>query len=90
MARLTVRVTPRAGRDAIDGFSLAGHLRVRVGAAPAEGAANKAVIRVLSRALGVPPSRIAIAADASSRIKSLDVAGLDDAAIRARLCGHNP
>ena len=90
MARLTVRVTPRAGRNAVGGLGADGHLHVRVTAAPAEGAANKAVVRLIARALAVPPSRVAIVAGASARTKMLEIAGLDDAVVRARLAGQNP
>ena len=84
-ARLTVRVTTRAGRDALDGFTAEGNLRVRVAAAPADGAANESVRRIVARTLGVPPSRVSIAAGAASRTKVIDVEGLDQTAVRARL-----
>ncbi len=90
MIRLTVRVTPRAGRDSIDGFAPDGRLLIHVSAAPADGAANKAVVRLLSRMLGVPSSRIAIAAGKTSRIKTIEVADLGEDDIRSRLGHHNP
>jgi uncharacterized protein len=68
-----VRVTPRAGVDAVDGVGETGELRVRVRSAPADGAANKALIKVLAAALDVAPSRIDIVSGASSRTKRVVV-----------------
>ena len=42
-ARFAVRLTPRGGADRVDGV-LAGALRVRVAAAPVDGAANAALM----------------------------------------------
>lgn len=83
-ARLTVAVTPRAGSDAawVDGTGL---IRVRVRAAPADGAANSAVARVLADTLGLPPSRLRIVAGTSSRRKVVAVDGLDAMALERRL-----
>jgi len=85
LARLTVRVTPRAGRDAIDGFTTEGHLRVRVAAAPADGAANESLCRLLALRLGVRRSRVTIIGGAASRIKTIDVESIDETRLRARL-----
>ena len=82
-ARLPVRVTPRGGRDSIDGVR-DGELLVRVAAAPADGAANLAVTRLVAGALGVPPTSVRIAAGASGRRKILAITGLDRAALTAR------
>ena len=76
---VTVRLTPKGGRDAIDGIETLsdGHtvLKVRVRAAPMEGEANAALARVLGKALGVPPTRVAIVGGATSRIKRVKVYG---------------
>lgn len=89
MARLTVRVTPRAGRDAVEGFDAAGMLRVRVRAAPAEGAANAAVAQLLARALGLPGRDVVLVAGASARVKVFETP-LSDEEVRARLHGAQP
>ena len=69
MARLSVRVTPRGGRDRIEGFS-AGHvLRVRVAAAPTDGEANEAVRRLLAKVLGLPPRDLTLVSGLTSRVK---------------------
>lgn len=86
-AKLRVRVTPRGARDAIDGFGDDGVLRVRVAAAPADGKANDAVVRLIAKAAGVPPSRVQVSAGASARIKTIAVEGVSEAELRARLGG---
>jgi len=76
---LAVRLTPKGGRDRIDGIALLADgrsvLKVRVAAAPSEGAANAALVRLLAEAVGVPPRDVALAAGATARIKRLTIAG---------------
>lgn len=81
---LSVRVIPRANRPGIDG-TRGGALLVRLGAAPAEGAANEELVEVIARALDVPRRSVTIAAGARSRSKRVRVAGIDLAAAAARL-----
>ena len=84
---LRVRVTPRAGRDRILGviaLPTGPALKVAVAAPAADGRANDAVIALLSKALGVPKSRVTLASGAASRLKTLRVAG-DGAQLAARL-----
>jgi hypothetical protein len=83
----SVRVSPRSSRDAIEGTDEAGELRVRVTAAPADGDANRAVVRLLAAALDVPPSSVLIVSGGSSRRKRIRVLGLEPAAIQARWPG---
>lgn len=73
MARLCVRVTPRASRDAVEGFDADGTLRVRVTAAPADGAANAAVAKLLARALDLPGRDIVLVSGATARQKVFDI-----------------
>jgi uncharacterized protein YggU (UPF0235/DUF167 family) len=76
---LVVRLTPRGGRDAIDGIERRDDgqcvLRVRVRAAPTEGEANDALITLLARTLGVPPRAVSLVAGATSRTKRIAIAG---------------
>jgi len=76
---LAVRLTPKGGRDAIDGMeTLAdGHvvLKARVRAAPSEGEANIALIRLVAKAVGVPPRDVALVAGATARLKRLVISG---------------
>ncbi len=76
---LAVRLTPKGGRDAIDGIeSLADGrsvLKARVAAPPNEGEANDALCRLIAKATGVPKRDIALVAGAGARIKRLTIAG---------------
>lgn len=85
---LTLRLTPKGGRDSIDGTDTLSDgrivLKVRVRAAPSEGEANDALIRLLAGSLGVPARSIAISSGAASRIKRVEIAG-DGPALIARL-----
>lgn len=85
--RVSLRVTPRAGVDAVDGADESGRLRVRVRSAPAAGAANAAVLKVVAAALGIAPSRIRIVAGAGGRQKVIEVEGIVPATIAARWPG---
>jgi uncharacterized protein YggU (UPF0235/DUF167 family) len=64
-----------------------GNLAVRVTAAPVNGAANAALVRLVARALDVPRSRVALVVGASSRRKVLEVDGLDQSLIGDRWPG---
>ena len=86
-ARFAIRVTPRGGRDAIEGVTEDGVLRVRVRAAPVDGAATEAVLRLIADALGVPRSRVTLEAGATARTKRLCVDGIDTEVIRSRWPG---
>jgi uncharacterized protein (TIGR00251 family) len=76
---LSVRLTPKGGRDAIDGIEQLADgrsvLKVRVRAAPSEGEANEALMRLIAKTLGVPPRDVALSAGATSRVKRLTIAG---------------
>ena len=84
MARLTVRVTPRAARDALAGFDVEGRLQVRVTAPPADGAANAAVVRLIAGALGVPARDVLLVSGATARVKQFEIP-LTESELRARL-----
>lgn len=73
MTLLRVRVTARARRNEVV-TEADGSLRVRVMAAPVDGAANRAVIGLLAEALRVAPSRIELVRGATSRDKVFRVA----------------
>jgi uncharacterized protein (TIGR00251 family) len=77
---LRVRVKPRASHDAIEGVR-EGALVVRLTAPPVEGAANAALARVLAKALGLPPSAIALARGAKGRDKLVEIAGATTAQV---------
>ena len=76
---LTVRLTPKGGRDAIDGIETISNnravLKIRVRAAPSEGEANAALIKLIAKAVGVPPRDVSLVAGATARIKRLVISG---------------
>lgn len=76
---LFVRLTPKGGRDAIEGVeTLAdgrGVLKARVRTAPHEGEANDALIRMVAKAMGVPPRDVTLAGGATARVKRLVISG---------------
>jgi uncharacterized protein YggU (UPF0235/DUF167 family) len=83
-ASLTVRVTPRAGRTAIVDIR-EGTLLVKLAAAPAEGAANAALIDLLAEVLRVPKRSIRLSAGLRSRTKRLLFTAADAADLNSRL-----
>jgi uncharacterized protein len=76
---IALRVTPRGGRDDIDGIETLANgrmvLKVRVRAIAEGGEANRAVIELLAKALGVPKRRVKLLAGATSRLKQVAVDG---------------
>jgi len=66
---IPVRVQPRGSHNEIQGVR-DGRLRIKTTAPPADGKANKDVIRQLAKEFGVPPSRIALKSGASQRNKT--------------------
>ena len=77
--RLAVRLTPNGGRDAIDGVELntegEAHLRARVSCVPEKGKANKALVALLAKALGVPKSSVSVVSGDTARQKILRIDG---------------
>jgi uncharacterized protein (TIGR00251 family) len=76
---LAVRLTPKGGRDAVDGIERLADgrsvLKVRVRAPASEGEANAALLGLLARTLGVAPRDIRLVAGQSARLKRLKIAG---------------
>jgi uncharacterized protein (TIGR00251 family) len=83
-ATLRVRVSPRAAREALGG-ERDGALVVRLTAPPVEGRANEALVRLLGRTLGVPPSAVHVVRGGKGRDKQVEVTGLSAAETVARL-----
>lgn len=82
--RISVRLVPRAAREEVAG-EREGALLVRVTAPPVEGAANRALRKLLARRLGVAQGAVEIAAGQRSRTKTVRVAGLTAAQVLKRL-----
>ena len=87
MAVLAVRLTPRGGADRIEGWGRddAGRLflKARVRAAPVEGEANAALEGLLAKALGIARSRVSVARGTTQRLKTVEIEGVDAAALEA-------
>ena len=81
VARLAVRVQPRAKSDALGG-ERGGALVVRVTAPPVDGRANAAVCALVARAVGVPKSAVTVVHGAGTRDKVLEIRGVDTASLR--------
>ncbi len=89
MARIHVRVTPRAARDELGGFDGAGRLAVRVTAPPADGAANAAVTKLLAGALVLPPRDVVLISGSGGRVKQFEVP-LTEAQVASALTPKSP
>ena len=85
VSRVSIRVQPRASANQVYGLDHAGVLRVRVTAAPVDGMANEAALTVLAKALGVARGRVAIVRGAKARTKLIEVDGLSEQELEARL-----
>jgi uncharacterized protein (TIGR00251 family) len=76
---IALRVTPRGGRDEIDGVEALANgrsvIKVRVRAIAEGGGANRAVMELLAGALGVPKARVRILSGVTSRLKQVAVEG---------------
>jgi uncharacterized protein (TIGR00251 family) len=89
---LAVRVTPRGGRDAIDGIANLADgtcvLKLRVRSAASEGEANAALVRLLAGLVGVAARDVSVLAGEWARIKRLKICGSgpDLAAALERIC----
>jgi hypothetical protein len=83
--RLTVRLTPRAQADRLDGWSRDAEgrpvLKARVRAAPVDGQANAALEALLSAALLRPRSSVRVVKGGSARLKQVDIDGVEEAAL---------
>jgi len=84
VADVELVVVPRASADRVGPYA-GGVLRVRVVRPPADGEANRSVLRLVADALGVAPSRLSLIAGARGRRKRVRVDGLDDAQLAHRL-----
>ena len=76
---VALRVTPRGGCDEIDGLETLANgrtvVKMRVRAIAEGGEANRAVVELLAKALGVPKARVRVLSGATSRLKQIAVDG---------------
>jgi len=87
--RISVRLTPGAAQDRLDGWDSDPEgrpvLKARVRARPIEGRANEALVRMVAKALGLSRSAVCLHQGDRSRTKRLEITGMDEAGVRARL-----
>ena len=76
---VALRVTPRGGRDDIDGIETLANgrpvLKVRVRAIAEGGEANRAVTELLAKVLGVPKAKVRLLSGVTSRMKQIAIEG---------------
>ncbi|GGF66460.1 UPF0235 protein [Azorhizobium oxalatiphilum] len=76
---VSVRATPKGGRDALDGCVTLSDgrevLKIRVRVAPEDGAATAAVGKVLAASAGLPPSAVRLLSGATARLKVFHLKG---------------
>ncbi len=76
---VALRVTPRGGRDEIDGLETLANgrtvVKIRVRAIAEGGEANRAVVELLAKALGIPKGKVRVLSGTTSRLKQIAVDG---------------
>ena len=81
--RLTVRLSPRASRNRIEGIATDADgkpvLKIRLTAPPVDGAANAGLIAFLAQTLSLRKAEIVIRSGETSRLKHLHLSGDSDA-----------
>lgn len=82
--RIRLYIQPRASRTEITG-SHGDALRIRIAAPPVDGAANDELVRFLAKTLRVPGSAVRLIHGQSGRNKTVEISGIDAAAVRTAL-----
>ncbi len=81
--RINVRVIPRSSMNAVEWEE--GALKVRLTAPPVEGAANEALLALLSDRLGLPKRNIHIVHGATGRHKIIEITGMTVEALEQKI-----
>ena len=84
MARLTVKVHPRARRSALAG-RIGNAWKLSLAAPPVDGKANDECVRYLAEFAGVPRSRVRIVMGLTSRLKVVEIEGVPQEDLERRL-----
>ncbi len=82
--RIHLHVVPRASRTAITGLH-DGRVKLAVAAPPVDGEANDAILRFLSKTLGLPRDAVTLGTGATGKRKTIEVEGLSPDEVRAAL-----
>jgi uncharacterized protein (TIGR00251 family) len=85
-ARFTVKVQPRAKETAL-AEKLGEAYKLRLAAPPVDGKANEACVRFFAQRFGVAPSAVRIVQGLASRLKVIEIEGVDPAQVE-RVLGH--
>jgi hypothetical protein len=78
-AAITVKVSPRAKRTEFAGVMDDGTLKIKVAAAPEDGAANAALVAFLAEAFDIPAGQIEIVVGQTSEKKLISLVGVTPA-----------
>lgn len=92
-AYLKINVTTGSKIERIEKFNSEGLIKVRVKAKPIQGKANEAIIKLISKSLGIPTSKISIKTGKYSRNKTVEIDGYDIKQIKKlieQLSNHDP
>jgi uncharacterized protein len=84
MARITVKVHPRAGQSRFTG-KLGDAWKLDLAAPPVDGKANEECVRFLAAFCGVSPARVRIILGLTSRTKVVDIEGVAQEDLERRL-----
>lgn len=84
MARITLKVHPRAKRTAITG-RLGEAYKLDLAATPVDGEANEECVRFLAEVAGVPRARVRIVTGQTARMKVVEIEGVSPAALESFL-----
>jgi uncharacterized protein len=86
LARIAVKVHPRAKRSAVAG-RFGDAWKIDLAAPPVDGKANEECVRFLAELAGVARSRVRIVTGASGRLKVVDLEGVAQEVLEAQLHG---
>ena len=84
MARIAVKVHPRARRSAITG-RLGDAWKLSLAAPPVDGKANQECLRLLAELAGVPRAAVRILRGETARTKIVEIDGIEQAELERRL-----
>ena len=86
MARIAVKVRPRAKRSALTG-RLGEAWKLDLAAPPVDGKANDECVRFFAELCGVPRSRVRVVLGLTSRMKVVEIEGVPQEELERRLSG---
>jgi uncharacterized protein (TIGR00251 family) len=87
MARIAIKVHPRAKRTRIAG-RYGEAWKLDLAAPPVDGKANDECVRFFAEFAGVPRAKVRIVTGATSRAKVVDLEGLDQAELERKLAAE--